>query len=82
MNALDAVWSQLDIRRTTDWAAKGGFVGVGVENKEIEQPLWTDEQLGLTEISRELKAGGPLGAMEAVLEHETKQTAGAVSAAA
>ena len=82
VQALDAVWTQLDIKRTADWAAEGGFVGVGVDRKEIEQPLWTDEQLGLSEITREFEAGGTLGAMEAVLERETKQTAGAVSAAA
>lgn len=44
--ALDAVWSQLDIKRTADWAKQGGFVGVGVDAEEVE-PLWTDEQLGL-----------------------------------
>lgn len=48
IGALDAVWSQLGIRRTADWAAQGGFVGVGVTGKEANQPpLWTDEQLGL-----------------------------------
>ena len=82
VKALDTVWTQLGIKRTADWAAKGGFVGVGVDRKDIEQPLWTDEQLGLSEITRELKAGGTLCAMEAVLERETKQTASAVSAAA
>ncbi|CAF9922791.1 MAG: mitochondrial 5-aminolevulinate synthase [Heterodermia speciosa] len=82
VQALDAVWTQLDIKRTADWAAEGGFVGVGVDRKEVEQPLWTDEQLGLSEIARELETGGTLGAMEAVLERETKQTAAAVSAAA
>lgn len=44
--ALDAVWDQLGIKRTADWAQQGGFVGVGVDADEVE-PLWTDEQLGL-----------------------------------
>ena len=44
--ALDAVWDQLHIKRASDWAAQGGFVGVGVDAQEVE-PLWTDEQLGL-----------------------------------
>ncbi len=44
--ALDAVWSQLGLKRTADWAAQGGLVGVGVDAEEVE-PLWTDEQLGL-----------------------------------
>ncbi|MCJ1427299.1 mitochondrial 5-aminolevulinate synthase [Sticta canariensis] len=48
IGALDAVWSQLDIKRTADWAAQGGFVGVGVTGQEAnQQPLWTDEQLDL-----------------------------------
>ena len=46
VRALDAVWNQLSIKRTADWAAQGGFVGVGVDAEEVE-PLWTDEQLGL-----------------------------------
>ncbi|CAF9904503.1 mitochondrial 5-aminolevulinate synthase [Imshaugia aleurites] len=52
--ALDAVWNQLDIKRTADWAKQGGFVGVGVDAEEVE-PLWTDEQLGLHD--RAEKAG-------------------------
>ena len=83
VQALDAVWTQLGIKRTSDWKEDGGFVGVGVPGKEMEEkPLWTDEQLGLKDFGRELKAGGILGAMELVLEREVKQTASAVSAAA
>ena len=44
VNALDNVWTQLGIKRTSDWAAEGGFVGVGVKGN-TEEPLWTDEQL-------------------------------------
>lgn len=48
VRALDTVWSQLNIKRTADWAAEGGFAGVGVVGDEADsQPLWTDEQLGL-----------------------------------
>ena len=82
VEALDAVWNQLNIKRTKDWAAEGGFVGVGVEGQHEEQPLWTDEQLGLKDLRQEIKAGGALAAMEAVLEGETQQTARAISAAA
>ena len=45
--ALDAVWSQLGIKRTSDWAKQGGFLGVGAEEQSNVEPLWTDEQLGL-----------------------------------
>ncbi len=82
VTALDAVWNQLSIKRTADWAAEGGFVGVGVEGTVEERPLWTDEQLGLKDLRREMQAGGAVGAMEAVLERETRQTARAVAAAA
>ncbi len=44
VRALDGVWTALGIKRTSDWAREGGFVGVGV-GREV-QPLWTDEQLG------------------------------------
>ena len=81
VRALDAVWTDLGVKRTSDWAAEGGFLGVGVEIKEIAEPLWTDEQLGLKEMVEELKAGGALGAMEAILEREVKQTASAIPTA-
>ncbi|ERF69143.1 5-aminolevulinate synthase [Endocarpon pusillum Z07020] len=48
VQALEGVWQKLKIKRTSDWRAQGGFVGVGVEGKEMQvEPLWTDEQLGL-----------------------------------
>ena len=83
VQALDAVWKQLGIKRTSDWAAQGGFVGVGVKENEIVEPLWTDAQLGLEEMVKELKTGGGvLGAMESVLEREIKQSASLVSVTA
>jgi 5-aminolevulinate synthase len=83
VQALDSVWNQLDIKRTSEWAAEGGFIGVGVEGKQPESPLWTDAQLGVDNVLKELKAGqGPTGVLEAVLENERKATAQAVAAAA
>ena len=82
VTALDAVWNQLGIKRTADWAAAGGFVGVGVEGRHEDQALWTEEQLGMKDLRQEIKAGGALGTMEAVLERETRRTASAVCAAA
>ena len=76
VRSLDIVWKQLDIKRTSDWAAQGGFVGVGAKGNEIEKPLWTDEQLGLEgEMVKELKAGtgGALEAMESLLEKELQE---------
>ncbi|MCJ1247308.1 mitochondrial 5-aminolevulinate synthase [Trapelia coarctata] len=45
--ALEHVWQTLDLKRTSDWAAQGGFVGVGVKDERKVEPLWTDELLGL-----------------------------------
>ncbi|KAF2484577.1 5-aminolevulinate synthase [Neohortaea acidophila] len=81
--ALDSVWSELKIKRTSDWAREGGFIGVGVAKPQLPEPLWTNEQLGLTEIEKGLKAGqGALGVLEHVLEQETPQVQRAVAAAA
>ncbi|KAK4893320.1 hypothetical protein LTR28_002189, partial [Elasticomyces elasticus] len=81
--ALDSVWNELGIKRTSEWAAQGGFVGVGVPDAQAEEPLWTDEQLGLKEIEQSMQAGqGALGVLENVLEIERKEVAHAVAAAA
>lgn len=50
VQALQTVWNELGIRRTSDWKALGGFVGVGVEGAEAENtPIWEASQLGLRE---------------------------------
>jgi 5-aminolevulinate synthase len=83
VDAFDAVWKQLGIKRTSEWAAEGGFIGVGEAARAEEPPLWTDEQLEVDNVMRELKAGqGAVGVLEAVLESERKATAQAVAAAA
>ncbi|KZF22549.1 5-aminolevulinate synthase-like protein [Xylona heveae TC161] len=84
VQALDTVFDQLNIKRTSDWAAQGGFLGVGQPvPKPLCDPLWTDKQLGVDQIVAEMKAGqGAVGIMEAVLEKEVKQTAQAVAVAA
>jgi 5-aminolevulinate synthase len=86
VEALESVWQELDIKRTSDWAREGGFIGVGEENAEIVEPLWTDAQLGLTDVVEGLKSGqGALGVLENVLareQQEIKQGLQAVAAAA
>jgi 5-aminolevulinate synthase len=66
VEALESVWTELGIKRTSDWAAKGGFIGVGTGH--VEAPIWTDEQLGLKDakieevVERVAKGkGGALG---------------------
>jgi 5-aminolevulinate synthase len=64
VQAVQAVWNDLGLKRASDWERMGGFVGVGVEGAEAaNQPIWEESQLGLaaTEslevaISRELGA--------------------------
>ncbi|RDW60022.1 5-aminolevulinate synthase [Coleophoma crateriformis] len=81
VEAVDEVFTKLSIKRTSEWAAEGGFIGVGDPAAAVE-PIWTDAQLGIDEVVKEMKAGaGPVGIMEALLERETKATANAVGAA-
>jgi 5-aminolevulinate synthase len=47
VEALEHVWQTLGLKRMSDWAAQGGFVGVGVKDQRKVEPLWTDELLGL-----------------------------------
>lgn len=47
VTALDCVWTDLGIKRCSEWAAEGGFIGVGEAGNAEDAPLWTDEQLGL-----------------------------------
>ena len=77
--ALDAGWTHLGIKRTADWAAQGGFVGVGVDAEEVK-PLWTDEQLGLHDKTE----GASLRVLEEVQSsiEETSELPQAVAVAA
>ena len=59
VGALQSVWEKLELRRTSDWAKLGGFIGVGVEGAGEEQPLWTDEQLGLADVAKALNVNAP-----------------------
>jgi 5-aminolevulinate synthase len=82
VEAFDSVWTQLGIKRTSEWAAEGGFIGVGEAGKEVEPPLWTDEQLEVDTAFRKLKAGQDTAdILESILEKE-QHVARAVSAAA
>ena len=82
VSALDSVFTELGIKRTSAWAKEGGFIGVGVEAAEVVEPLWTDQQLGVDKVVKEMKAGsGPVGIMEALLEREAKAAAAAAVAA-
>ncbi|KIW51622.1 5-aminolevulinate synthase, mitochondrial [Exophiala xenobiotica] len=45
VDALENVWQRLNINRIADWETQGGFVGVGVKDAALVEPLWTDAQL-------------------------------------
>ncbi|KFA68764.1 hypothetical protein S40285_01192 [Stachybotrys chlorohalonatus IBT 40285] len=73
VQAVDEIWERLGIKRTSQWAAEGGFIGVGED--KVETPLWTDGQLGIEQVAREMKATGKVageGFTEALLEREAK----------
>jgi 5-aminolevulinate synthase len=83
VKAVTAVWDQLGIKRTSDWASEGGFIGVGEANKVEELPLWSDEQLGLDTAFQGMKAGPGSDAalLERILEKEIQPAAPVVAAA-
>ncbi|KAF2404226.1 delta-aminolevulinic acid synthase [Trichodelitschia bisporula] len=83
VEALDTVWNDLGIKRTSEWAAQGGFIGVGEAGKAEETPLWTDAQLGVSAVTEQIKAGqGAAHILESILEQERAQAAPVVAAAA
>ncbi|KAK0621382.1 5-aminolevulinate synthase [Bombardia bombarda] len=75
VSAVESIWKELGLKRTSEWAAEGGFIGVGEDNADAEAPLWTDAQLGIAESDRGLSA-------DQILERETKVVSPIVSAAA
>ncbi|KAK1972157.1 hypothetical protein LY78DRAFT_743252 [Colletotrichum sublineola] len=58
VTAVDAVWTELGIKRTSDWVAArpDGFLGVGQADQPHNKPLWTDEQFGLNKHMRKSAA--------------------------
>lgn len=82
VESLESVWNELKLKRTSDWAAEGGFIGVGEKDAPAVEPLWSDAQLGLDQIAREIENEGAHGVLEKVLDNERRQTHAAVAAAA
>jgi 5-aminolevulinate synthase len=77
VTAMKGVWEKLGIKKTSEWAAEGGFVGVGIKGKEVVEPLWTDRLLGVENAIKEIKGTAPGNIVEAILEREEAATAGA-----
>lgn len=57
--AVDETFTELGIMRTKDWAAVGGRANVGMPDAKPVAPIWTDEQIGLTDgtAPKPLRAG-------------------------
>lgn len=84
VQAVSEIWDKLGIKRTSDWAAEGGFIGVGEKGVGPKEPLWTNEQLGIdSRVLKEIKAAKPADGflMETLLEREAGE-ARTVSASA
>jgi 5-aminolevulinate synthase len=45
--SMKRVWKELGVPTVSEWVARGGRAGVGVEGAKPVEPIWTDEQLGL-----------------------------------
>lgn len=87
VEAVESIWSELGIKRTSEWAAEGGFIGVGEPSGAVEESLWTDEHLGIAQAAREIRAAEPEPLCqsrftERLLEREMKGASAAVGAAA
>ncbi|CAK7236808.1 mitochondrial 5-aminolevulinate synthase [Sporothrix bragantina] len=81
VTAVDSIWNELGIRRTSDWARQvpGGFLGVGAPPAAENNPLWTDEQLGIAQAVQELKQQKPQDGLTEALLAQEKQSRVAAS---
>ncbi|KAI1433611.1 5-aminolevulinate synthase [Xylaria sp. CBS 124048] len=84
VDAIDKIWTKLNIKRTSEWAAEGGFIGVGEATAQPVQPLWTDAQLEIDQqVAQNIMASKPVnGFMEALLERESRDATRSVGVAA
>ncbi|KAF9816287.1 hypothetical protein IEO21_04152 [Rhodonia placenta] len=48
-HAVDQTFTELKIKRTSEWRVEGGRANVGMPNAKPVEPIWTDEQLGLVD---------------------------------
>ncbi|KAG8908751.1 mitochondrial 5-aminolevulinate synthase [Tulasnella sp. 403] len=75
VSAVNTLFNELKIKRTSDWALVGGRAGVGLRAKVSITPVWSDRQLGLEDgtAPRILKAGEKIAlGKEAVKAAETR----------
>lgn len=82
VQAVDEIWTRLGIKRTSDWAAEGGFIGVGEQGSGEAESLWTDKQLGIEQAAKEIMASGGQEASHSLTETLLEREAGAAASAA
>ena len=59
--AVDQTFTELGIKRTSEWEAVGGRAGVGLPGAQPVEPIWTDAQIGLLDgtAPKTLRTGEP-----------------------
>ncbi|THH01866.1 hypothetical protein EW026_g924 [Hermanssonia centrifuga] len=58
---VDQTFTELGIKRTSDWKAAGGRANVGMPDAQPVDPIWTDSQIGLADNTapKTLRTGQP-----------------------
>ncbi|GAA5993629.1 hypothetical protein JCM10908_000650 [Rhodotorula pacifica] len=66
VRAVDSVWDELDLKRTSAWAAEGGHLssGVGLAEPKKVVNLWSKEQIELADLDAARQHAIALGAGE------------------
>ncbi|KAF8450743.1 5-aminolevulinate synthase [Boletus edulis BED1] len=58
IRAVDTVFTELEINRTSDWAKTGGRAGVGIGKDDVK-PVWTESQINIAGVPQTLRNGQP-----------------------
>lgn len=56
IRAIDTVFTELNINRTSDWAKLGGRANVGIGKDDVK-PIWTESQINTAGVPRTLRNG-------------------------
>jgi len=57
VEAIEDVWTELELRKTPEWEAVGGRAGVGMPGSIPVKQLWTNAQLGLMDNTAPARLG-------------------------
>ena len=59
VRAVHSVFTELNIKRTSDWAEIGGRANVGIGKDDV-QPIWTESQINTAGVPQTLRDGQPV----------------------